>query len=99
MKALRHWLVQINVFDQLLSCSLASALSSRMGDQGTYLFSLFSMPIDMYVFYGRLKILWSFGIFPRFGKLCQEKSGNPEDFSGIQLFWIIFFTSYNAIFA
>jgi hypothetical protein len=22
-------------------------------------------------------ILWPFGIFPRFGILCQEKSGNP----------------------
>jgi hypothetical protein len=44
------------------------------------------------IFYGPLKystliwyILWPFGnvvviwyIFPRFGKLCQEKSGNPD---------------------
>jgi hypothetical protein len=28
--------------------------------------------------YGHFVLLWSFGlIFPRFGVLCQEKSGNP----------------------
>jgi hypothetical protein len=30
-------------------------------------------------FYGHLVILWQLGIFfPRFGLLCQEKSGNPD---------------------
>jgi hypothetical protein len=27
-------------------------------------------------------ILWSFGIFYRFGKLCGEKSGNPVQLDG-----------------
>jgi hypothetical protein len=30
------------------------------------------------IFYGPLAIVWYFGIFSRrFGKFCQEKSGNP----------------------
>jgi hypothetical protein len=29
------------------------------------------------LFWGHFVILWSFGIFSRFGTLCREKSGNP----------------------
>jgi hypothetical protein len=48
---------------------------------------------DVSIFYAHLEnvidILWSFGNFvviwynfPRFGIFCQEKSGNPVQFSG-----------------
>jgi hypothetical protein len=40
-------------------------------------------PLEIY--YGHWYILWAFGnfeiilyILPRFGKLCQDKFGNPE---------------------
>jgi hypothetical protein len=30
------------------------------------------------IFYGHLVIKWQLGNFHRFGKLCKEKSGNPD---------------------
>jgi hypothetical protein len=42
------------------------------------------------IFYGHLVYIWPFGnvvviwyIIPRFGLLCQEKSGNPEEISNL----------------
>jgi hypothetical protein len=41
-----------------------------------YLFAIFLQPFGIFLWpFGTLVVIWY--IFPRFGKLCQEKSGNP----------------------
>jgi hypothetical protein len=43
--------------------------------------TIWSILRPLEIFYGRLVYFWSFGIFPRFGILYQEKSGNPATYA------------------
>jgi hypothetical protein len=43
-----------------------------------YSFAIWNILLPLGTFYGHWAISWQFVIiFPRFGTLCQEKSGNP----------------------